>query len=194
MLDVKKLIEDINNNTNASFAVFIRHGEKQSQFGGLLSINGSLTTEEIAKQLKFIEQPMFIFTSSEPRCLETSKIIAFTTGISQAIELKELGNPGIHILNNHEYLTLYSKYRARDIYHLWKKGHYQSALKSPIQLKNLALKFLNVHCQRKGVHLFISQSGTIASLGYALGKVIYDIDQDEWVDYLNGFWLPVSLG
>lgn len=193
MLDVKKLIEDINNNTNSSFAVFIRHGEKQSEFGGLLSFNGCLTTEEIAHQLKRIEQPMFIFTSSEPRCFETSKIIAFTTGISQPVVLKELGNPGIHILNNYEYLTLYSKSRARDIYHLWKKGFYQGALWSPTQVKDLVLNFLNFYCQRKGVHIFISQSGTIASLGYALDKVIYDIDQDEWVDYLNGFWLPISF-
>lgn len=35
--------------------------------------------------------------------------------------------------------------------------------------------------------LLVSQSGTVATLGYALGLLDFDTEQNEWVPFLRGF-------
>ena len=52
---------------------------------------------------------------------------------------------------------------------------------------NLSNEYLERTCASEGITLYVSQSGTIAGIGYALKLVDYDIEKDEWVNNLDGF-------
>ena len=60
-------------------------------------------------------------------------------------------------------------------------------MRDPLSLMNLAYEFLEKTCVSKGITLYVSQSGTIAGIAYALKILDFDIDKNEWVNNLDGF-------
>lgn len=44
---------------------------------------------------------------------------------------------------------------------------------------------------RHGITVYVSQSGTIACVGYSFGLTDYKADGDDWVRFLDGFVLEL---
>lgn len=183
----KKIIE----NPVSRLAVFIRHGEKEKSDTGLalLTEKAKLDAEEMGLRLKKLNVPVRLFSSPELRCVQTAKIInkKFLDTPSDIVLTSFLGEPGIQIKNNEKFLNLAESLDTREIYCQWKAGNHYDALRNPEELCSELGIFLKRTCTESVISLFISQSGTIAALGFALGLSHYDIEKKEWVPFLGGF-------
>lgn len=178
---------------SSRLAVFIRHGEKDGFGAGpaLITQQAKMASEALGLSLRRLELPMKIYSSPELRCVQTAKIINQTiSGFESDIEVTSfLGQPGIQVKNNTRYLNIFNEHGAREIYNQWKNGEHHDALRTKYELCAELSKFLEMTIVESKISLFVSQSGTIAALGYALGLRNYDIGNNEWVPYLDGFVL-----
>lgn len=190
-----KIINEICNifkiNSNSKIAVFIRHGEREEGLGSLLTSKGQIQSKIFGQQLKDIKVPIKIYTSPELRCIQTAEIInnLISNMNNEIIISNKLGIPGLQILNNEVFQQKYSyfNFNYRNLFSEWKKGLHYDALRDPVSLMNLSNEYLERTCTSEGITLYVSQSGTIAGIGYALKLVDYDIEKDEWVNNLDGF-------
>lgn len=174
-------------------AVFIRHGEKHGAGAGpaLITQQAIMASETLALSLRDLKFPINIYSSPELRCIQTAKILNQTiSGFDSDIEITSfLGQPGIQVKNNTKYLNIFNEHGAREIYSQWKNGEHHDALRTKDELCAELSKFLEKTTVESKISIFVSQSGTIAALGYALGLRNYDIGNNEWVPYLDGFVL-----
>lgn len=190
-----KIIDEINNvlnqNLDSKIAVFIRHGERDEKPGSTLTPNGRTQAEFFGQQLREINIPVKIYTSPEHRCVETAEIITklISNMNTEIIISNKLGIPGLQVLNTEMFQQRYSEYNFnyRNLFSDWQKGQHYDVLRDPVSLKDLSNDFLEKTCVSKGITLYVSQSGTIAGIGYALKLVDYNIEKDEWVNNLDGF-------
>lgn len=184
---IRKLIDD----PSHRLAVFIRHGEKDTSEAGLVLITDKAKINVKAMGLRFsgLNIPIKIYSSPELRCVETAKIFnrEISAGSDDIVLTSFLGDPGAHIKNNDSYLNIFDKYGARKIYSQWKVGQHYDILKTPEELQNELVDFLKKMPSGNKISLLVSQSGTVAALGYALGLLDYDTDKNEWVPFLEGF-------
>ena len=193
-LEKIKIIFELN--SNSKIALFIRHGEKSEGIGSLLTQVGISQSENFGCELMKLNIPVKIYTSPELRCVQTAVIInkAISSLKDDIIISNKLGLPGIQILDVDAYMELSSKgnLRYKEIYAQWKKGNHYDALIPPIMLKDIAGEFLKSTCINRGITLYVSQSGTIAGIGYVLRLVDYDVPAGEWVNFLDGFVLDIA--
>ena len=188
---VNEVIQKLADNSSSRLAVFIRHGEK-NKFGdgpALITDQAKKDVEVMGIRFRELNVTIKVYSSPELRCVETAKI--FNREISEAksdiILTAFLGDPGIHVKEIKEYLELFDMSGARKIYEQWKKGQHYDILRIPNELCSELAGFLkNIPIENK-ISLFVSQSGTIAALGYALGLSSYDTEKNEWVPFLEGF-------
>lgn len=176
--------------------VFIRHGEKSSdsQFFGstLLSKKGESDSIIFGEKLKSLEIPIRVFSSPEFRCIQTSKLISKSFNNTDIILTKVLGEPGIQIRNVEKYNKVYEEKKCREIFTEWKKGNYYDILLSPDELRNNLKKFLETYHDFKGITVCVTQSGTVAHIGHVLGTKSYNVENSEWVDFLDGFCIGIG--
>lgn len=183
--------QKLNDDSSSKLAVFIRHGEK-NKYGSDPALLTERAKEEAAVmglRFKELKTSMKLYSSPQLRCVQTAKIFNYI--ISDAnddiILTTFLGEPGIHVKDNTKYLELFKKSDAREIYDQWKLGRYHDALRTIDELYFELTCFLKKTCTGSKISLFVSQSGTIAALGYALGLSNYDTNRNEWVPFLDGF-------
>ena len=193
-LEKIKIIFELN--PNSKIALFIRHGEKSECLGSLITQEGISQSENFGYELLKMNILVKIYTSPELRCIQTAVIInkTITSMEDDIIISNKLGVPGIQIFDIDAYLDLCSKYNFnyKEIYDQWKNGKHYDALRPPIMLKSMADDFIKTTCINKGITLYVSQSGTIAGIGYVLKLVDYDIPSGEWVNFLDGFVLDIA--
>lgn len=192
MLNIEELKNILEKTSVDKVVIIIRHAEKADRnTDSLLTEEGITKTEEFAKKIKNLDLNMKIYSSPELRCIKTAKIInqIFSNNENDIVLTKKLGDPGIQIKNKNKYLKLYSANRCRDIYLEWKKGKYRDILYPPDILKEKSEIFLKKTCEDNGITLYISQSGTVAHLGYVFNKKEYSVEFGEWVDFLDGFFI-----
>lgn len=175
-----------------TICIFIRHGEKDAtQY--CLTENGKREIIAFSKKLITLEQSIKIYSSPEKRCVETASII--NSVVSE--EKNEiccsvfLGKPGIQVRDEAAYTKLTDTMKCRDIFKEWKKGLHPDAMNLPETIREEAMVFFGKTAIPNGITLYISQSGTVACTGYALGLVDYKADSKDWVDFLDGYILRV---
>ncbi|MBS7825474.1 histidine phosphatase family protein [Wohlfahrtiimonas chitiniclastica] len=175
----------------SKFAVFIRHGEKsvtQTDYG-LITDRAKKEIQSMGELLRELQVPIMIYSSPELRCVQTAKI--FNEEISAAnndIVLSSfLGSPGIQIKDNTKFLTLFDRFGTREVYSQWKQGMHRDVMLNREELCMALSSFIERTSKTSKISLFISQSGTLAALGYALGLSDYNIESGEWVPFLDGF-------
>lgn len=190
-MDFKRISEIASLNPYSKIAVVIRHGENEAGREGLLSEYGIRHTKEFAFHLKSLKLPVHIYSSPKLRCVQSANIInaVISDGNHDIILTSSLGEPGIQILNYEKFLSLYAEKRCRDIFAEWKEHNHYDALATPEELRKRAEKFLHSTCINSGITLYVSQSGTVAGMGYSLNKTDYDVRHGQWVPYLDGFFL-----
>lgn len=183
----------IKKGASKKLALFIRHGEKINDSTGLLSENGIQQSIKFGRDLCKLQCHVHIYSSPEPRCVQTANLINNELSYCKNAIVKSnvLGQPGAHISNNEIYQELYKKFKCREIYHQWKNGAHYDALRSPEELKNITKNFILQTCTNEGVTLYVSQSGTVAGMGYALSQCDYDVEHDFWIEFLDGFCIKV---
>lgn len=178
---------------SSRLAVFIRHGEKDGLGPGpaLITQQAKKASEALGLSLRKFKLPIKVYSSPELRCVQTAEILnQKISGIETDIAITSfLGQPGIQVKDNNRYLDIFNELGARKIYTQWKNGKNHDALRTIDELCTELSKFLEKTTVESKISLFVSQSGTIAALGYALGLRNYDIGNDEWVPYLDGFVL-----
>lgn len=177
-------------------AVFIRHGEKD-RFGvspALITEKAKKDSEVLGGRLRDLKVSIKVYSSPELRCVQTAKILnkEISGGANDIILTSFLGEPGIQIKNNKRYLEIFEELGARAIYAQWKAGKNHDALRTVNDLCSELSNFLNRTTTEAKVSLFVSQSGTVAALGYALGLSNFDINNSEWVPFLEGFVLALK--
>ena len=184
----------LNNDPDSKIALFVRHAEKNHEGEVYLTHKGINDALAFARKLQSLNINVRIFSSPEPRCAQTADIINSQLKIpcDQISFSNSLGKPGLQIFDNELYEKLYAKLKCREIFHQWKNGQHYNSLRNPKILRTLAYEFIRTTCTEKGVTLYISQSGTVASIGYALDLINYDVTTGEWVDFLEGFLIPIS--
>jgi len=197
-MNLEKIKSIFELNQNSKIALFIRHSEKLDCPGGLLTQDGIYQSENFGYELKKMDIPVKIYTSPELRCVQTALIMNKTISSMKddIIITNKLGVPGIQILDVDAYFELRSKsnlHHYREIFDQWKKGKHYDALRPPIMLKDMAEEFIKSTCINRGITLYVSQSGTIAGIGYVLRLVDYDIPAGEWVNFLDGFVLDIAV-
>ena len=193
-MDFKIISEIFETDHETKLAVVIRHGENEQGMEGLLSKVGIMHTEAFADSLKSLKQPVRIYTSPKLRCVQSANIInnVISGGKKDIILTSKLGEPGIQILNYDIFLDLYAEKRCREIFSEWKEKQHYDALLNPVELRKKAELFFRSTCITTGITLYLSQSGTVAGLGYAFNKTDYDVQNGQWVPYLDGFFLNVN--
>lgn len=178
---------------SSRIAVFIRHGEKDGLGAGpaLITQQAKKASEALGLSLRKFKLPIKVYSSPELRCVQTAEILnQKISGIETDIAITSfLGQPGIQVKDNNRYLDIFNELGARKIYTQWKNGKNHDALRTIDELCTELSKFLERTTVESKISLFVSQSGTIAALGYALGLRNYDIGNNEWVPYLDGFVL-----
>ena len=169
-----------------SVCVFLRHGEKDPvDFG--LTRKGKKESLTFARALGSLGRPVAVYTSPEDRCMETARLICRTLYRAEDVQVSTvLGKPGIQVKDGAAYDRLTDVMKCRDIFRGWKKGLYRDAMHGPETLGPDMLKFFQKTAYKDGIALYISQSGTVACTGYALGMADYGGD---WVGYLDGYIL-----
>ena len=195
-MNLEKIKSIFELNPNSKIALFIRHGEKSECPGSLLTQNGISQSENFGYELKKLNIPVKIYTSPELRCVQTAVIINKTISSMKddIIISNKLGVPGIQIFDVDAYLELRSKvnFRYKEIYAQRKEGKYYDILRPPIMLKDMAEEFIKLTCINRGITLYVSQSGTVAGIGYVLRLIDYDVPAGEWVNFLDGFVLDIA--
>ena len=188
---IDEIIRKLADNSSSRLAVFIRHGEKD-KFGAypaLITEQAKKDAEAMGLRLRDLKISIKIYSSPELRCVQTAKILnQKISGTSSDIVLTSfLGEPGIQVKDNKKYLELFDEHGARKIYGQWKAGKYYDALRTVEDLCSELSSFLKKTSTESKISLFVSQSGTVAALGYALGLCNYNIEEKEWVPFLDGF-------
>ena len=172
--------------------VFIRHGEKNlNDFS--LTDNGIQDTITLANLLCTLKKTIEIYSSPEERCVKTATLINnVVNGNNQKIIISDvLGKPGIQVKDDIEYTKLTNVMKCRDIYKEWKEGLHEEAMNNPKDIKDKILTFFEDTSKKDTLTLYISQSGTVACTGYSLGLVDYKADDEDWVNYLDGYVLKL---
>ena len=172
--------------------VFVRHGEKDVEHH-CLTERGKRETVEFGKALCSLEKRIRIFSSPEGRCVETAAIINHVVNKDKCeFHCSEiLGKPGIQVQDEVAYTKLTDVTKCRDIFREWKDGLHSDAMRSVEAIKSGTMEFLKSTAIKNGITLYISQSGTVACTGYALGLVDYRADSVDWVNYLDGYILKL---
>ncbi|MBE0472089.1 MAG: histidine phosphatase family protein [Methyloprofundus sp.] len=174
-------------------AVFIRHGEKHDTGEGpaLITQQAISASKALGLSLRDLKTSINIYSSPELRCIQTARIVNQTISEFQSdIEVTSfLGQPGIQVKNNNRYLNIFNELGVREIYSQWKNGGHYDALRTKDEICKELSEFLVTTTAESRISLFISQSGTVAALGYALGVRNYNIGNNEWVPFLDGFVL-----
>lgn len=181
-------------NSTLKFAVFIRHGEKSETEGGpaLITAQAKCDVETMGLRFRALNVPIQVYTSPELRCVQTAKIFndKISDGNSDIVLTSFLGEPGIQVRDNERYLDLFDKSGARIIYDEWKNSQHYDVLRTKEELRVELKGFLKKTTVDAKISLFVSQSGTIAALGYMLGLSNYNVKEKEWVPFLDGFLIP----
>lgn len=189
---IKKIFQTV---PNAKVALFLRHAERESVIKALLTKKGIEASTAFGKELKSLNVPVKIYSSPELRCVQTAELInrEVSSMESEIILTSKLGKPGLQIRDNEKFQKLYESFNLvyKDIYKEWKAGKYYDILRNPNELKEMSEVFINAKTEQNGVTLFVSQSGTIANISYALKIADYDTDKAEWVDFLDGFFIQL---
>ena len=175
---------------DGTICIFIRHGEKDTvQYG--LTENGKREINAFSQKLLMLEQGIQIYTSPENRCMETASIINSVVNEKETIIRCSafLGKPGIQVRDETAYAKLTDTMKCRNIFKEWKQGLHRDAMPSPETIRKEAMAFFTRTAIPNGITLYISQSGTVACTGYALGLVDYKADSEDWVDFLDGYVL-----
>ena len=168
--------------------VFIRHGEKNlNDFG--LTDKGIQDTITFANFLFSIKKSIVIYSSPEERCIKTATLInSVVNDNNQRIIISDiLGKPGIQVKDNIEYTKLTNVMKCRDIYKEWKMGLLEKAMNNPETIRDKIKIFFENTSKKDTITLYISQSGTVACTGYSLGLIDYETNDDDWVNYLDGY-------
>ena len=168
--------------------VFIWLGEKNiNDFG--LTDKGIQDTITFAKVLCSINKKIVIYSSPEERCVKTAKLInTEVNGNNQRIIISDiLGKPGIQVKDETEYTKLTNVMKCREIYKEWKIGLHEKAMNNPEFIKEKIQNFFENTSKENSITLYISQSGTVACTGYSLGLIDYEANDDDWVNYLDGY-------
>lgn len=177
-------------------AVFIRHGEKNSVGIGpvLITQQAIKASKALGDRLSDFKTPIKLYSSPELRCIQTAKILSQQIfGIDGDVTVTTfLGLPGIQVKNNNSYLEVFNEYGARGMYAEWKNGKNHNALRTVDELCTELSNFLERTAMESTISIFVSQSGTVAALGYAVGLRDYDIENNEWVPFLDGFVLALK--
>lgn len=174
----------------STICIFIRHGEKDAtQY--CLTENGKHEIIAFSKKLIMLGQRIKIYSSPEKRCVETASIInsVVNEGENEICCSAFLGKPGIQVKNETAYTKLTDTMKCRDIFKEWKKGLHTDAINSLETIREESMAFFGKTAIPNGITLYISQSGTVACTGYALGLVDYKADSEDWVDFLDGYIL-----
>lgn len=189
---LKKIVD---NSPKHKIVLFLRHAEKKTDGSSSLTDQGIKQTIQLASDLQKLNTKINIFSSPESRCKQTATIFhTYLGNIDDEIKFSNsLGKPGLQILDEALYEKLYNQFKCREIFHQWKQGLHYDVLRNPEQLLCLANNLFHKSAIPQGVTLYISQSGTVASLGYALNLVDYQIPEGEWVDFLDGFMLIMPV-
>jgi hypothetical protein len=168
--------------------IFIRHGDKDPLTFELTE-KGKYDIALLAKKLADINCKIQIYSSPEHRCLETATILnnLISSPNKDIIISTILGMPGIQVKNDIEYNQLTNQMKCREIFKEWKKGNFSLAMNSPEYIKVNMMKFFDNTAIKKGITIYVSQSGTVACSGYSFGLI--DYKNNDWVDYLDGFVL-----
>ncbi|MEE1921387.1 histidine phosphatase family protein [Pseudomonas sp. 148P] len=178
---------------SSRIAVFIRHGEKDSSGSrpALITQQATKDSEALGIRLRELNVSVKVYSSPELRCVQTANILnKEISGAASTIVLTSfLGKPGIQVKDNDRYLKLFEEYSARELYVQWKEGKNHDALRAVEDLCSELHSFLERTTTESKISLFVSQSGTIAALSYALGLSDFDISKNEWVSFLDGFLL-----
>jgi broad specificity phosphatase PhoE len=178
---------------SSRLAVFIRHGEKD-KFGtgpALITQQAKKDAEAMGLRLRDLKVSIKIYSSPELRCVQTAKILnqEISGAASDIVLTSFLGEPGIQVKDNKRYLELFDEHGAREIYDQWKAGKHYDALRAVDDLCVELSNFLEKISTESKVSLFVSQSGTVAALGYALELSNYNIKEGEWIPFLGGLVL-----
>lgn len=174
---------------NNKTIIFVRHAEREEVKGKLLTDIGIQNSEKFGTELSKLNQSIKIYTAPELRCIQTAEIInqKISSMEQDIIISNKLAN--IQIKNNDLYNKLYreTNFIYKKLYLKWKKGCYYDALFSPDELFNRTMNFINSTSENNNITLYVSQSGTIANIGFALNKLNYDDSEDSWINFLDGF-------
>lgn len=175
-----------------TICAFIRHGEKDADRFALTQA-GKAEIGRIGRLVADLNRPVRLYASPEGRCLETAALLAERIlGHGSAVPTSAiLGKPGIQVKDEAKYSLLTDRMRCREIYREWKMGLHEDAMHSPAFIRTEILRFLRETSLRHGITIYVSQSGTIACTGYALGLTDYKADDGDWVKYLDGFLVGV---
>lgn len=170
--------------------VFIRHSEKDLHSYDLTD-RGKHESKRFGQMLYGLRKPVMVYSSPEKRCMETGLIIneIINGSSSKCIASTILGKPGIQVKNDSLYSVLTDTMRCRDIFKEWKHGMHYDAMNTPYHINRKMMDFFKNTALINGITVYISQSGTVACTGLALGLVDYMEIDDDWVDYLDGYVL-----
>lgn len=178
-------INELKNTDN--LCVFIRHGEKDIN-NYCLTDKGKRDIIEFGNLLCMLNKKIIVYSSPEIRCVETAAIINNIVNEDNEICVSNvLGKPGIQVKDEIKYTKLIDAMRCRDIFKAWKKGMHDEAMNSPETIKIRIKEFFKKTSLKNGITIYISQSGTVACTGYSLGLIDYKANDDEWVDFLDGY-------
>ena len=176
---------------------FIRHAEKDSVSFGLTAA-GREEAVLFGRKLRDLGRPARIISSPEERCCETAELIyAAVNGGAEnfrsggAVISPALGRPGIQVKNETAYRKLTDTMRCRDIFRKWKAGQFRDAMRNPEDIRSLIWKFFLDTALDPGITVYVSQSGTVACSGYALGLKDYMAGDESWVSFLDGYALSL---
>ena len=174
---------------------FIRHGEKDLKNFGLTD-NGKHDINNLSRLLKLLQRPIIIYSSPEARCIETAVIInSIVNNTEQNIQVSNiLGKPGIQVKDEAEYTKLTDCMKCRDIFKEWKNGLHCAAMNNAKYIKSEMLNFFFNTSLKNGITIYISQSGTVACTAYSLGIADYKANDEDWVNYLEGYVLRLCNG
>lgn len=175
--------------SNNKTIIFVRHAEREEGKGKLLTDIGIQNSGKFGTELSKLNQSIKIYTAPELRCVQTAEIInqKISSMEQDIIISNKLAN--LQIKNNDLYNRLYreTNFIYKKLYLKWKKGCHYDALFSPNELFNRTMTFINSTSENNNITLYISQSGTIAHIGFALNKLNYDDSEDSWINFLDGF-------
>lgn len=196
-IDLLKIRALFKERPKSRVAIFIRHAEKEISSAKTTTI--LLNKDAIAQSriwgenIKGLQVPIKVYSSPELRCVQTAiEISKAVSNLENEIILSnKLGCPGLQVLDNDKFISMYSKYQYRELYLLWRSGYLNEVFRSPTELKQLSKSFIMSSCIDKGITVYVSQSGTVANIGYALKKIVYHVEEGEWVPFLDGFFIEI---
>lgn len=199
MIDISRIEQIFKQNSDTKVALFIRHGERANAcsditpLGTLLTPKGIETAKTIGAKLKKIPTTFRLYTSPVFRCIQTAKAIneVLSNGEFEITISNKLGEPGLPILNGDIAGPLYSSKGCKELYDEWKRELHYDALRNPGDLKKLVEEMIDKACNQPGVSIFVSHDATIAAMQFAMGLGEYDISKNEWIDFLDGFFIEL---